>query len=109
MSKSFPFPPFHANATWLPSGERLGAVATPGYAVSGTTAGGADLTFSLSRVLKRAQNATATISARTNKTTTHLVVASVVFVVDVDSRCRVGICRGSSSPPEMALTSATSR
>src|SRR6185312_1081073 len=36
MSKLSSVGPFHENATWLPSGDRLGLTSDPGYAVSGT-------------------------------------------------------------------------
>ena len=36
MSKLSSVGPFHENATWLPSGDRLGLTSYPGYAVSGT-------------------------------------------------------------------------
>src|SRR5689334_2121694 len=36
MSQLSSFGPFHKNATWLPSGERLGCISYPGYAVRGT-------------------------------------------------------------------------
>src|SRR5262245_43564904 len=36
MSRLSPVGPFHSNATWLPSGDRLGSRSKPGYAVSGT-------------------------------------------------------------------------
>jgi hypothetical protein len=55
--------PFRSNATWLPSGERLGGPSTPGYVVNGTSleAGGAKLRAAANHTTP-ASNRTATMA-----------------------------------------------
>ena len=39
MSQLSDFSPFHENATWFPSGDKVGVVSPPGIEVSDTTCG----------------------------------------------------------------------
>ena len=66
--------PFHENATWLPSGDRLGTTSSPWYAVSGVAVSSAVLYGGrLGDALKSITDAAATTSADPSATANHLL------------------------------------